>query len=37
MFVTIGELLRHPFTPPVARAALYEVAASLPGSELLGE
>ena len=37
MFVTIGDLLRDPFTPPEARAALYEVAATLPGIELLGE
>lgn len=37
MFVVIGDLLRDPLTPPDVRAALYEVAASLPGIELLGE
>lgn len=37
MFVIIGDLLRDPLTPPAVRAALYQVAAGLPGIELLGE
>jgi len=37
MFVVIGDLLRDPLTPPDVRAALFEVAAGLPGIELLGE
>lgn len=37
MFVVIGDLLRDPLTPPEVRAALFEVAAGLPGIELLGE
>jgi len=37
MFVVIGDLLRDPLTPPAVRAALFEVAADLPGIELLGE
>lgn len=37
MFVVIGDLLRDPLTPPAVRAALFEVAASLPWIELLGE
>jgi RNA polymerase sigma-70 factor (ECF subfamily) len=36
MFVVIGDLLRDPLTPPDVRAALFEVAAGLPGIELLG-
>jgi hypothetical protein len=37
MFLTIGDLLRDPLTPPAVRAGLYQVAAGLPGIELLGE
>ncbi|MGH2626352.1 MAG: CU044_5270 family protein [Anaerolineales bacterium] len=37
MFVVIRDLLRDPLTPPDVRAALFEVAAGLPGIELLGE
>ncbi|MGH2392146.1 MAG: CU044_5270 family protein [Candidatus Limnocylindria bacterium] len=37
MFVVIGDLLRDPLTPPDVRAALFHVAAGLPGIELLGE
>ena len=37
MFVVIGDLLRDPLTPPEVRAALFQVAAGLPGIELLGE
>jgi hypothetical protein len=37
MFVVIRDLLRAPLTPPDVRAALFEVAAGLPGIELLGE
>jgi hypothetical protein len=37
MFVVIGDLLRDPLTPPAVRAALFEVAAGLPGIKLLGE
>lgn len=36
-FVLIGDLLRETYLPPAFRAALYEVAAELPGVELLGE
>jgi hypothetical protein len=35
--VLIGDLLRETYLPPSFRAALYEVAAELPGVELLGE
>jgi hypothetical protein len=35
-FVLIGELLRENYAPPSVRAALYEVAAQLPGVELVG-
>ena len=37
MFMHIRDLLRDPLTPPEARAALFEVAATLPGIELIGE
>jgi hypothetical protein len=37
MFTYIGDLLRDPLTPPEARAGLFEVAAGLPGIQLLGE
>jgi hypothetical protein len=36
-FVLIGDLLRGTYLPPDFRAALYEVAAELPGIELLGK
>jgi hypothetical protein len=35
-FTIIGDLLRETYVPPALRAALYEVAAGLPGIELLG-
>lgn len=35
-FVIIGDLLRETYGSPALRAALYEVAASLPGVELVG-
>lgn len=37
MFVVIGDLLRETNPSPELRAALYEVAATIPGIELLGE
>lgn len=37
MFVVIGDLLRETHASPELRAALYEVAATLPRVELLGE
>jgi hypothetical protein len=37
MFVVIGDLLRDPLTPPDVRAGLFQVAADLPGIELLGQ
>jgi hypothetical protein len=37
MFVVIGDLLRDPLTPPDVRASLFNLAATLPGIELLGE
>ena len=37
MFVTIGDFLRETVAPPEVRAALFEVAATLPGIELLGD
>jgi hypothetical protein len=36
MFVVVRDLLRDTLTPPAVRAALYQVAASLPGITLLG-
>jgi hypothetical protein len=36
-FVIIGDLLRGTYTSPEVRAALYQVAADLPGVELVGE
>jgi hypothetical protein len=36
-FTIVGDLLRETYGPPALRAALYEVAASLPGVELVGE
>jgi hypothetical protein len=36
MFVEIGDALREAYTTPQQRAALYEVAARLPGIELVG-
>lgn len=36
MFVTIGDLLRDPLTPPDVRAGLFQLAATLPGIQLLG-
>jgi hypothetical protein len=36
MFVLIGDSLRENYTTPAQRAALYEVAARLPGVELIG-
>lgn len=36
MFVVVGDLLRQPGAPPELRAALYKVAASIPGVELIG-
>jgi hypothetical protein len=35
-FTLIGDLLRETYATPALRAALYEVAASLPGVELIG-
>jgi hypothetical protein len=35
-FTIIGDLLRETYAPPALRAALYEVAAGLPGVELVG-
>jgi len=37
MFVVIGDLLRETYASPELRAALYEIAATLPRVELLGE
>ena len=36
-FTLIGDLLRETYASPALRAALYEVAASLPGVQLVGE
>jgi hypothetical protein len=36
MFVTIGDMLRQQSAPPAVRAALYKVAAGIPGVELVG-
>jgi hypothetical protein len=36
MFFTIGNMLRQQSAPPAVRAALYRVAAGIPGVELLG-
>jgi hypothetical protein len=36
MFFTIGDMLRQRSAPPAVRAALYKVAAGIPGVELLG-
>jgi len=36
MFVLVGDALRETFTTPAQRAALYEVAARIPGVELVG-
>lgn len=36
MFVVVGDLLRQPGAPPELRAALYKVAAGIPGVELVG-
>ena len=36
-FTLIGDLLRETYASPALRAALYEVAASLPGVELIGD
>jgi len=36
MFVLVGDDLRETATPPAQRAALYEVAARIPGVELVG-
>ena len=36
-FTIIGDLLRETYAPPALRAALYQVAAGLPGVELVGE
>jgi hypothetical protein len=35
-FVIVGDLLRETYAPPALRAALYEVAANLPGVEYVG-
>jgi RNA polymerase sigma-70 factor (ECF subfamily) len=35
-FALVGDLLRETYAPPSLRAALYEVAANLPGVEYLG-
>ncbi|HEX4942474.1 MAG TPA: CU044_5270 family protein, partial [Actinomycetota bacterium] len=35
-FSIIGDLLRETYTPPEVRAALYQVAAEIPGVELVG-
>jgi hypothetical protein len=37
MFVVIGDLLRQQEAPPAVRAALYKVAAGIPGVELIGD
>jgi hypothetical protein len=37
MFVVVGDLLREQTAPPQVRAALYKVAASIPGVELVGQ
>jgi hypothetical protein len=37
MFAIVGDLLRETVAPPELRAALYEVAARIPGVELVGE
>lgn len=37
MFIVIGDLLRETYASPELRAALYEVAATLPRVELLGQ
>ena len=36
MFVVVGDMLREPGAPPELRAALYQVAARIPGVEFLG-
>jgi hypothetical protein len=36
MFVIVGDLLRETGAPPALRAALYKVAAKIPGTELVG-
>lgn len=36
MFIVVGDLLRQPGAAPHLRAALYKVAASIPGVELIG-
>ncbi len=36
MLVIVGDLLRETFAPPQYRSALYQVAARIPGVELLG-
>lgn len=37
MFVMVGDMLREPLTPSDLRAALYRVAAGIPGVELVGQ
>jgi hypothetical protein len=37
MLVLVGDLLREPVAPPDLRAALFRVAARIPGVELVGE
>jgi hypothetical protein len=37
MFVIVGDLLRQQTAPPPVRAALYKVAAAIPGVELVGQ
>jgi hypothetical protein len=37
MFVVIGDLLRQQGAPPAVRAALYKIAAGIPGVELIGD
>ena len=37
MFVVVGDLLREQTAPPQVRAALYKVAAGIPGVEVVGE
>lgn len=37
MFVVVGDLLRQQSAPPQVRAALYKVAAGIPGVELVGQ
>jgi hypothetical protein len=37
MFVIVGDLLRQQTAPPQVRAALYRVAAGIPGVELVGQ